>query len=92
MNSAPPLARKALILRPGQGRSYPMGRMRAVFIADTGETDSRYSVSGAKSRPAFDRTGLQGGDMADVEIFDHNSPQCEQHRCERPNTKFGPAG
>jgi mannose-6-phosphate isomerase-like protein (cupin superfamily) len=45
MNSASSLARKALILRPGQGRSYPMGRMRAVFIADTGETDSRYSVS-----------------------------------------------
>jgi len=28
--------------------------------------------------------------VADMEIFDHNSPQGEQHRCERPNTKFGP--
>jgi mannose-6-phosphate isomerase-like protein (cupin superfamily) len=45
MSSATPLVRKALILAPGQGRSYPMGRMRAVFIADTAETDSRYSVS-----------------------------------------------
>lgn len=45
MSSATPLVRKALILTPGQGRSYPMGRMRAVFIADTAETDSRYSVS-----------------------------------------------
>ena len=45
MSSATPLVRKALVLAPGQGRSYPMGRMRAVFIADTAETDSRYSVS-----------------------------------------------
>jgi hypothetical protein len=45
MNSATPLVRKALILAPGQGRLYSMGRMRAVFIADTVDTDSRYSVS-----------------------------------------------
>jgi mannose-6-phosphate isomerase-like protein (cupin superfamily) len=45
MGSATPLVRKAIILAPGQGRSYPMGRMRAVFKADTAETDSRYSVS-----------------------------------------------
>jgi mannose-6-phosphate isomerase-like protein (cupin superfamily) len=45
MSAATPLVRKALVLAPGQGRSYPMGRMRAVFIADTAETDSRYSVS-----------------------------------------------
>lgn len=45
MNSATPPVRKALILPPGQGRLYSMGRMRAIFIADTVETDSRYSVS-----------------------------------------------
>ena len=45
MTSSAPLVRKALILAPGQGRRYPMGRMRAVFVADTAETDSRYSVS-----------------------------------------------
>jgi len=45
MSSATPLVRKALILAPGQGRLYSMGRMHAVFIADTAETDSRYSVS-----------------------------------------------
>ena len=37
--------RKALILAPGQGRTYSMGRMRAVFMADNAETDSRYSIS-----------------------------------------------
>jgi mannose-6-phosphate isomerase-like protein (cupin superfamily) len=45
MNSATPPVRKALILAPGQGRLYSMGRLRAIFIADTVETDSRYSVS-----------------------------------------------
>ena len=45
MNSATPPVRKALILAPGQGRLYSMGRMRAIFVADTAETDSRYSVS-----------------------------------------------
>lgn len=29
----------------GQGRSYPMGRIAAVFLADEAETDARYSIS-----------------------------------------------
>ena len=37
--------RKPIVLRPGQGRAYPMGRISAVFKADEAETDSRYSVS-----------------------------------------------
>jgi mannose-6-phosphate isomerase-like protein (cupin superfamily) len=41
-NSSP---RKAVILGPGEGRSYPMGRIGAVFKADGTETDSHYSVS-----------------------------------------------
>ena len=45
MSSATPLVRKVLVLAPGQGRLYSMGRMHAVFKADTTETDSRYSVS-----------------------------------------------
>ena len=31
--------------RPGEGRSYPMGRIAAVFLADGDETDARYSIS-----------------------------------------------
>ena len=38
-------SRKPVILAPGQGRAYPMGRISAVFKADEGETESRYSVS-----------------------------------------------
>ena len=45
MNSEAPSAHKALIVTPTQGRSYSMGRMRAVFKADVAETDSRYSIS-----------------------------------------------
>jgi quercetin dioxygenase-like cupin family protein len=37
--------RKPLILPPGRGRTYPMGRMSAIFKADGTETDSRYSIS-----------------------------------------------
>jgi mannose-6-phosphate isomerase-like protein (cupin superfamily) len=37
--------RKPIVLAPGHGRKYPMGRISAVFKADEAETGSRYSVS-----------------------------------------------
>ena len=37
--------RKPIILLPGAGRSYPMGRISSVFKADREETASRYSIS-----------------------------------------------
>lgn len=37
--------RKAIVLAPGQGRAYPMGRISAIFKADGEETQSRYSIS-----------------------------------------------
>ena len=37
--------RAAVVLRPGEGRAYPMGRISAVFKADEAETQSKYSVS-----------------------------------------------
>ena len=37
--------RRPLIVQPGQGRKYDMGRMRAVFLADGDETATRYSIS-----------------------------------------------
>lgn len=39
------LKRTAVVLRPGEGRSYPMGRIAAVFKADGDETAGQYSVS-----------------------------------------------
>jgi mannose-6-phosphate isomerase-like protein (cupin superfamily) len=37
--------RKAVLLEPGDGRAYPMGRIGAVFKADGVETQDRYSIS-----------------------------------------------
>ena len=37
--------RSAVVLAPGEGRAYPMGRISAIFKADAAETGSRYSIS-----------------------------------------------
>jgi mannose-6-phosphate isomerase-like protein (cupin superfamily) len=37
--------RKPIVLAPGGGRSYPMGRISAVFKADGAETADAYSIS-----------------------------------------------
>lgn len=39
------MERKPILLGPGAGRSYPMGRVTAVFKADGTETGSGYSIS-----------------------------------------------
>lgn len=38
-------AKSPIVLPPGGGRQYPMGRISAVFLADGAETGSRYSIS-----------------------------------------------
>ena len=45
MTPGDPPVRNPLVLGPGEGRAYPMGRIAAVFKADADETDSRYSIS-----------------------------------------------
>jgi mannose-6-phosphate isomerase-like protein (cupin superfamily) len=37
--------RKPIVLNPGEGRLYPMGRISALFKADGAETAGRYSIS-----------------------------------------------
>ncbi len=37
--------RRPVVLGPGEGRAYPMGRISAVFKADGEETAQRYSIS-----------------------------------------------
>src|SRR5688572_454210 len=37
--------RRPIVLAPGTGRDYPMGRIRAVFKADGEETAKGYSIS-----------------------------------------------
>jgi mannose-6-phosphate isomerase-like protein (cupin superfamily) len=38
-------AQRALVLTPGKGRRYPLGRMEAVFMADGKETNDSYCAS-----------------------------------------------
>jgi mannose-6-phosphate isomerase-like protein (cupin superfamily) len=38
-------SRSPVVLAPGDGRSYPMGRISAIFKADGAETNTRYSIS-----------------------------------------------
>ncbi len=45
MNDAEAAGRTPVVLGPGEGRVYPMGRISAVFKADGAETQSKYSVS-----------------------------------------------
>ena len=40
-----PDKRSAVVLGPGEGRAYAMGRLGAIFKADTSETNGRYSIS-----------------------------------------------
>jgi mannose-6-phosphate isomerase-like protein (cupin superfamily) len=39
------MSRKVIHVPPGGGRSYPMGRIASVFLADGSETEDRYSIS-----------------------------------------------
>jgi mannose-6-phosphate isomerase-like protein (cupin superfamily) len=42
---AGPGGRRPVVLGPGEGRAYPMGRISAVFKADGAETGGGYSIS-----------------------------------------------
>jgi mannose-6-phosphate isomerase-like protein (cupin superfamily) len=45
MNADLSADRAPVILAPGEGRSYAMGRISAIFKADGSETQGRYSIS-----------------------------------------------
>ena len=45
MNNPDPPSRAGIFLPPGEGRSYPMGRISALFKADGDETQKAYSIS-----------------------------------------------
>jgi mannose-6-phosphate isomerase-like protein (cupin superfamily) len=44
-DSGSTVGRRPVVLGPGEGRVYPMGRLSAVFKADGAETEDRYSIS-----------------------------------------------
>jgi mannose-6-phosphate isomerase-like protein (cupin superfamily) len=57
-----------LFLLPGEGRSYALGSLSAVFKADNAETDDRYSVSEWWLDPHTDGPGAHSHEHND-EIF-----------------------
>ena len=69
------MTRKPIVLPPGGGRQYPMGRISAVFKADDAETAQGYSISewwleanckgpGAHSHPEDDTFFVIEGTMS----------------------------
>lgn len=58
--------RAGIILPPGQGRSYPMGRISAVFKADGGETQNAYSISEWWLEPHTQGPGAHSHEEDDV--------------------------
>ena len=58
-------ARKPIVLAPGGGRSYPMGRISALFKADGAETQG-YSISEWWLEPHTQGPGAHSHDEDDV--------------------------
>jgi len=66
MNDLAAPVRDAVILGPGEGRSYPMGRIGAVFKADGAETAGHYSISEWWLEPHTQGPGPHSHDEDDV--------------------------
>lgn len=58
--------RKPVVLPPGGGRSYPMGRIQAVFKADGVESENRYSISEWWLEPRTTGPGAHSHEEDDV--------------------------
>lgn len=58
--------RQAVVLAPGEGRAYPMGRIAAVFKADGEETRSCYSISEWWLEPHTQGPGAHSHDEDDI--------------------------
>ncbi|HEY8879982.1 MAG TPA: cupin domain-containing protein [Roseateles sp.] len=58
--------RRPVVLGPGEGRAYPMGRISAVFKADEAESAHRYSISEWWLEPKTTGPGVHQHDEDDV--------------------------
>jgi mannose-6-phosphate isomerase-like protein (cupin superfamily) len=63
---AKPRKREPIVLQPGAGRAYPMGRIASVFKADREETASRYSISEWSLEPNTKGPGAHSHEDDDV--------------------------
>jgi len=62
-------ASDVLTLAKGEGRIYEMGKLRAIFKADEGGTDSRYSISEWWMEPGFEGVGAHSHEENDEMFF-----------------------
>jgi len=60
---------KSIVLAPGEGRSYPMGRISALFKADGDETAGRYSISEWWLEPNTQGPGAHSHDAEDCVFY-----------------------
>lgn len=61
-----PGKRAGIFLPPGEGRSYPMGRISALFKADGDETNGGYSISEWWLEPHTQGPGAHSHDEDDI--------------------------
>jgi mannose-6-phosphate isomerase-like protein (cupin superfamily) len=60
------MTRQGIYRPPGGGRSYPMGRISSIFLADGAETDEKYSISEWWLEPNTKGPGAHSHDEDDV--------------------------
>lgn len=65
-SSQPPSPRSPVVLRAGEGRTYAMGDITAVFKADGAETHGRYSISEWWLEPRTRGPGAHSHDEDDL--------------------------
>jgi quercetin dioxygenase-like cupin family protein len=58
--------RSPVVLAPGEGRAYPMGRIAAVFKADSGESGGGYSISEWRLEPRTTGPGAHAHPEDDI--------------------------
>ncbi len=61
--------REPIVLNAGEGRTYPMGRISAVFKADGNETKGKYNISEWWLEPNCKGPGAHSHDAADCIFF-----------------------
>ncbi len=60
---------KSIVLAPGEGRAYPMGRISALFKADGDETAGRFSVSEWWLEPNTQGPGAHSHEAEDCAFY-----------------------
>jgi uncharacterized cupin superfamily protein len=61
--------RDPVVLKPGEGRDYPLGLMRAVFKADGAETGHAYSISEWILQPGSPGPGVHAHETEDDAFY-----------------------